>query len=142
MAWDEWERLKSDAAGRQSTEMRLNQAPGAPGNGSQGDLVVNRDDLGRIGNDAYKLRVQLSKDGDHAHSATHDAAIALTNGQFTSGSALLKVNDRWQTHLKTLLDACARISNHLDFTKARHAEDEVKIEGDIATISALTDYMK
>ncbi|WP_405613234.1 hypothetical protein [Streptomyces sp. NBC_01508] len=24
----------------------------------------------------------------------------------------------------------------------QHAEDEVKIEGDIATISALTDYMK
>ncbi|MEV0778164.1 hypothetical protein [Streptomyces sp. NPDC050428] len=119
--------------------MRLNSLP-AEGGG--GNLVVNRDDLGRIGNDAYDLRVRLSRDGDHARPATHDAAIALTNGQFTSGSALLKANDRWQTHLKTLLDACARISNHLDFTKAQHAKDNVKIEGDIAPISALPDYMK
>ncbi|MFD5894251.1 MULTISPECIES: hypothetical protein [unclassified Streptomyces] len=134
---EEWAQLRDEAARRHS--MRLNSLP-AEGGG--GNLVVNRDDLGRIGNDAYDLRVRLSRDGDHARPATHDAAIALTNGQFTSGSALLKVNDRWQTHLKTLLDACARISNHLDFTKAQHAKDDVKIEGDIAPISALTDYMK
>lgn len=134
---EEWAQLRDAAAQRHS--MRLNSLP-AEGGG--GNLVVNRDDLGRIGNDAYDLRNQLSRDGDHARPATHDAAIALTNGQFTSGSALLKVNDRWQTHLKTLLDACARISNHLDYTKAQHAKDEVQIEGDIAPISALTDYMK
>lgn len=142
MPWDEWEQLKSDTAGREPTGMRLNQLPGSGGGGGSVDLVVSRDDLGRIGNDAYGLRVKLSKDGDHARPATHDAAIALTNGAFVSGSALLKVNDRWSTHLKTLLDACARISNHLDFTKAQHSKDEVKIEGDIAPISALTDYMK
>lgn len=134
---EEWAQLRDAAAQRHS--MRLNSLP-AEGGG--GNLVVNRDDLGRIGNDAYELRGRLSKDGDEARPATHDAAIALTNGQFTSGSALLKVNDRWQTHVKTLLDACARISNHLDFTKAQHAKDEVKIEGDIAPISALSDYMK
>lgn len=134
---EEWAQLRDAAAQRHS--MRLNSLP-AEGGG--GNLVVNRDDLGRIGNNAYDLRGRLSRDGDRARPATHDAAIALTNGQFTSGSALLKVNDRWQTHLKTLLDACARISNHLDLTKAQHAKDEVKIEGDIAPISALTDYMK
>lgn len=90
--------------------------------------MVNRDDLGAIGNDAYDLRVKVSREGDHARPATFDAAIALTNGNFTSGSAVLKVHDRWNTHLKTLLDSLAHISNHLDYTKAQHAKDDVKIE--------------
>ncbi|CAM5588793.1 hypothetical protein SBADM41S_06307 [Streptomyces badius] len=33
------------------------------------------------------FRTRLSKDGDHAAPATFDAAIALTNGNFASGSA-------------------------------------------------------
>lgn len=117
------------------------QCPGRGGGGNSGDLVVNRDDLGAIGNDAYDLRVKVSREGDHARPATFDAAIALTNGNFTSGSAVLKVHDRWNTHLKTLLDSLAHISNHLDYTKAQHAKDDVKIEGDLAPISKLTEYM-
>lgn len=84
--------------------MRLNGVPAEPGTPkgpSQADLAVNDDDLGAIGHDAYELRTRLSKDGDHARPTTFDAAIALTNGNFVSGSGLLKVNDRWQTHLKT-----------------------------------------
>lgn len=139
---EEWAGLREAAAQRNS--MRLNSLPadGGGGGGGAADLVVNRDDLGRIGNDAYGLRVRLSKDGDHARTTTHDAAIALTNSQFTSGSALLKVNDRWSTHLRTLLDACARISNHLDYTKAAHSKDEVKIEGDLTSVSKLSEYLK
>jgi hypothetical protein len=59
-----------------------------------------------------------------------------------SGSAVLKVHDFWQGHLKTLLDSCAQISNHLDYSKAQHAKDEAKIEGDLKQISVLTEYMK
>ena len=55
---------------------------------------------------------------------------------------MLKVHDYWQTHLRTLLDACAQISNHLDYSKAQHAKDEVKIVGDLTRVSALTEYMK
>ncbi|MFJ1589715.1 hypothetical protein ACIOD0_05580 [Kitasatospora albolonga] len=138
---EEWAGLRSAAAER--TAMRLNGVPAeGGGGGGTADLVVNRDDLGAIGNDAYALRTRLAKDGDHARPATFDAAIALTNGNFTSGAAVLKVHDRWRTHLKTLLDSCAHISNHLDFTKAQHARDEVKIVGDLAPISKLTEYMK
>nr|WP_202472377.1 hypothetical protein [Streptomyces sp. SID4921] len=121
--------------------MQINSVPAEGGGGNSGDLVVNRDDLGAIGNDAYDLRVKVSREGDHARPATFDAAIALTNGNFTSGSAVLKVHDRWNTHLKTLLDSLAHISNHLDYTKAQHAKDDVKIEGDLAPISKLTEYM-
>ncbi|MFB4424071.1 hypothetical protein C5F59_023670 [Streptomyces sp. QL37] len=136
----EWAELRAAAAARSA--MRLNSVPAEGGGGSSGDLVVNRDDLGRIGNDAYDLRTKVSRQGDHARPATFEAAIALTNGNFTSGSAVLKVHDRWNTHLKTLLDSLAHISNHLDYTKAQHSNDDVKIQGDLAPISALSKYMK
>ncbi|MDG9686748.1 MULTISPECIES: hypothetical protein [Streptomyces] len=135
----EWAELRAAAAERGA--MQINSAP-AQGGGGSADLVVNRDDLGAIGNDAYELRTKLSKDGDHARPATFDAAIALTNGNFASGSAVLKVHDFWQTHLKTLLDSCAHISNHLDYTKALHSKDDVKIGGDLSSISKLSEYMK
>jgi hypothetical protein len=137
----EWAELRAAAAER--TAMRLNSAPAAGGGGGGGkDLVVNRDDLGAIGNDAYDLLGRLAKEGDIARPATFDAAIALTNGNFVSGSAVLKVHDFWQTHLRTLLDACGQISNHLDYSKAQHAKDEARIEGDLMRTSVLSNYMK
>lgn len=137
----EWAELRAEAAKR--TAMQINSVPAEGGGGGGGkDLVVNRDDLGAIGNDAYDLLGRLAKEGDIARPATFDAAIALTNGNFVSGSAVLKVHDYWQTHLRTLLDACAQISNHLDYSKAQHDKDEVKIKGDLTRISALTKYMK
>ncbi|NJQ02008.1 hypothetical protein [Streptomyces zingiberis] len=137
----EWAELRDAAARR--TAMQTNSAPAEGGGGAGGnDLVVNRDDLGAIGNDAYDLLGRLARDGDVARSSTFDAATALTNGNFVSGSAVLKVHDLWQTHLKTLLDACAQISNHLDYSKAQHAKDEVKIEGDLTRVSVLSEYLK
>ncbi|WP_060905482.1 hypothetical protein [Streptomyces scabiei] len=138
----EWAELRAAAAER--TAMQINSAPatgGGGGGGAQG-LVVNRDDLGAIGNEAYDLLGRLGKEGDIARPSTFEAATALTNGNFVSGSAVLKVHDFWQTHLRTLLDACAQISNHLDYSKAQHAKDEVKIEGELTRISVLTEYMK
>ncbi|WP_318200838.1 hypothetical protein [Streptomyces sp. SCL15-4] len=137
----EWSELRAAAAKR--TAMRIDSVPADGGGGGGGiDLVVSRDDLGAIGNDAYGLLGRLAKDGDIARASTFDAATALTNGNFVSGSAVLKVHDLWQTHLKTLLDACAQISNHLDYSKAQHAKDEAKVEGDLKRISVLTEYMK
>lgn len=135
---EEWAEVHAAAAQRNA--MRLNSVPADCG--GSGDLVVRRDDLGRIGGDAYDLRTRLSKDGYHARPAMFEAANALFNGEFTCGSALLKVHDRWNTHLKTLLDACGQISDHLDYTKALHSKDDAKIEGNLASISKLTEYMK
>ncbi|MFB7029712.1 MULTISPECIES: hypothetical protein [unclassified Streptomyces] len=143
MSWDEWEKLKSDAVERQSSQMRLN---GLDGNGGTsagpGDLVVNRDDLGAIGHEAYLLYGRLSRDGDHARPSTFDASLALTNGNFTSGSELLKVHDRWNSQLRTLLDACARISNHLDHTKSTHAKNDADIGGQLLSTSKIDEYFK
>ncbi|MET9358108.1 hypothetical protein ABZY14_34920 [Streptomyces sp. NPDC006617] len=138
----DWAQLREAAAAKQ-TAMQIDSLPAEGGGGGGGkDLVVHRDDLGAIGNDAYDLLGRLTKDGDHARVSTFDAATALTNGNFESGSGLLKVHDNWQTHLRTLLDACGQVSNHLDYSKARHAKDEARVEGDLTRISVLTEYMK
>lgn len=136
----EWAELRAAAA--QRTAMQIDHVPAdGGGGGGSGDLVVNVDELGAIGNDAYGLRNRLTKEGNIARDSTADAATALTSGNFTCGSAVLKVHDAWQDHLKTLLDSCAQISNHLDYTKAQHAKDEAKIDGDLTKISVLTEYM-
>lgn len=114
--------------------MRLNRVEDGPsGSGGNPDLSVNQDDLGAIGSEAYQLYQRLTRDGDHARPTTFDASIALTNTNFQSGSALLKVHDRWNTQLRTLLDACANISNHLDYSKASHTKEEDDI---VAAMSA------
>ncbi|MER6498159.1 hypothetical protein ABT218_01745 [Streptomyces sp. NPDC001455] len=135
----EWATLRAESA--QQVNMRLNSAGSSQG-GSDADLLVNQDNLGAIGHDAYELRTRLSKDGDQARPSTFDAAIALTNGNFDSGSALLKVHDRWNNQLRTLLDACAQISNHLNYTKSAHAKDDVQIGGDLIAVSKLNEYLK
>ncbi|MFF5927303.1 hypothetical protein [Streptomyces hydrogenans] len=143
MSWDEWEKLKSATGEGRPTGVRLN---GLDGNGGaaagSADLVVNQDDLGAIGHEAYLLHGRLSRDGDHARPSTFDASIALTNGNFTSGSELLKVHDRWNSQLRTLLDACARISNHLDYSKSVHAKDDADIGGRLLSTSKIDEYFK
>ncbi|MET7859995.1 hypothetical protein ABZS81_22810 [Streptomyces sp. NPDC005318] len=139
----EWAALRAESA--QQVDMRLNGADDGKTRQSgprDPDLSVNQDDLGAVGHDAYDLRTRVSKEGDHARPATFEAAIGLTNGNFAGGSALLKVHDRWNTHLKTLLDACAQISDHLNYTKAAHAKDDVQIGGDLISVSKLNEYLK
>lgn len=140
---EEWAAGKATAT--ENARTRLNRAePSAGGSGgtssaSNSGLSVSRDELGVIGSDAYDLRQRLSKDGDHARPATFDAAIALTNDNFGSGAELLKVHDRWNTQLHTLLDACAHISNHLDYSAAAHAKDDADIAASLS-VSKISQY--
>ncbi|MFJ6069423.1 hypothetical protein ACIQFU_01035 [Streptomyces sp. NPDC093065] len=119
MAWDEWEPIKAEAVQRQSAHTRLNQLPAEAGGGSDsGDLVVHDDELGKLGNLAYDLLTQLSTDGDVARPSTFTASNSLFNDGLDMGAALLEVHDGWNTQLRTLKEACAHISNHLDFSRA------------------------
>ncbi|MER5850396.1 hypothetical protein ABT126_25960 [Streptomyces sp. NPDC002012] len=138
MAWDEWEQLKSEAAERHSTQMQLNQVePGGGGPIPQGDLKVNQQDLAAIGNTAYRMYGDLEKAGDHARAATQKAAGGLKTETFAIGAALDHVASRWIDQVRSLLDACAHISNHLDYTKGAHAGDEVYIGTIISNIDTL-----
>ncbi|AZM59723.1 MULTISPECIES: hypothetical protein [unclassified Streptomyces] len=159
MAWDEWERLKAQAADRQSTRMRLNQAPaqGGPGGGEAPDLVVRQDDLGAVGHDAFVLHGDLVKKVDIAGAglnsdqagSTHQAATALSGSHFTLGDELMTTLSVWESQVKAVRQACAHISNHLDFSKKLHANDDAGVaavirsrDGSAMPVSELDKYFE
>lgn len=132
MSFDgEWEQAKARAVRDGSPRTRLNQMPasgGGGGGGGEGTLVAVRDDLGRVGHAGYKLHGGLSAAGGHAKANSKAAGAELTGDHFATGAALTKVVDTWQTQVDTLLEACAHISNHLDYSSKRYGEDDAKIE--------------
>ncbi len=139
MAWDEWEQLKAAAAQKQSTRMELNHlAPeGDSGPPPQGDLQVSQKDLAAVGDAAFKLYNDFNQYSDHARISSMTAAGGLKSEGFAIGGALDHVAEHWVDQCQSLLDACAHISNHLDYTKNAHAGDEFYIAGAISSISDL-----
>ncbi|MET9667031.1 hypothetical protein ABZY19_16835 [Streptomyces sp. NPDC006475] len=138
MAWDEWERLKADADSGGSSRMQLNGVPsGKGGDGQQGDLKVDQQDLAAVGDSAFKLFTDLGRYGRDAWSSSQTAAKDLKTQEFELGGALDTVQERWEKSLTTLLDACAHISNHMDFTKKAHAGDESYIASTVSSIATL-----
>ncbi|MFJ7127401.1 hypothetical protein [Streptomyces sp. NPDC098101] len=139
MAWDEWEQLKTEAADKQSTGMQLNRVPdeGPGGAAPGGDLKVGQDALAAIGDSAFRLFDNLGKHGRDAWSVSQSAAKDLSTQGFALGGALDHVQERWEKQLKTLLDACAHISNHMDFTQNAHAGDEHYVYGIVSSITTL-----
>ncbi|MEV3861145.1 hypothetical protein AB0J38_43415 [Streptomyces sp. NPDC050095] len=143
MAWDEWEQLKADAAGRQSTHMQLNQLdPGDGGGsaalpGSTGDLKVTDADLNKIGSSAHTLYNQLWDKARVSIPSSDTAAGDLSGQGFALGGGLKHVSNRWDEQLKSLMDACAQISNHMQVTKKVHAGDDHYIQRQMSSIDAL-----
>lgn len=143
MAWEEWEQLKSAATEQDATRMQLNRLPderedrpAGGGGGANGDLTVDHQDLVAVGNSAFKLFEGLGNHGRDAWSSSQTAAKDLTTQEFELGAALHVVQDRWEKSLKTLLDACAHISNHMDSTKNAHAGDSGLILGIVGHANA------
>ncbi|MFD3697220.1 hypothetical protein ACFWUZ_13895 [Streptomyces sp. NPDC058646] len=135
---EEWSAARASATANVS--MRLNRVPADPGGGT-GDLELNQDHIGGIGSEAYKLHSRLQTDGKHAATATADAAGALSKEGFASGAALLKVNNLWESQVKTLVAACANISNGLNYSVRSHAKDEQHLVADF-TSAAIDKYLK
>ncbi|NEB13633.1 hypothetical protein G3I32_33155 [Streptomyces coelicoflavus] len=143
MAWDEWEQLKADALGRQqggSAHMQLNQLDGggpvrAPS--QYGDLKVQNDALTKVGKDAHTLYNQLW-DKARVHIVSSDGAAGnLSKQGFALGAGLKHVSTRWDEQLKSLMDACAQISNHMQVTKKTHDGDEGYILRQMSSIATL-----
>ncbi|WP_405501607.1 hypothetical protein [Streptomyces anulatus] len=127
---EEWGALKAAAA------MRLNQVGGSGGSGPKGsaDYVVNDDELGDIGSAAFKLFNGLEPTGKHAKAASETAGTGLKGDGFDTGAAFTEVIETWDKQVKTLLQACAHISNHLDYTKASRKKDDEWIETQLRII--------
>lgn len=145
MAWDEWDRLKTDALDRgQSgvTPMRLNQhdsgsGPGTATPATTGDLNVNQPDLSRIGSHAHTLYTQLWDQARLDSTSVDKAASDLTSQGFALGSGLRHLSNRWSRQLNTVLDACAHIANHMQVTKKIHNGDEAYIQRQMSSIDVL-----
>ncbi|WP_030769680.1 MULTISPECIES: hypothetical protein [unclassified Streptomyces] len=136
---EEWSAARASTSA--SVTMRLNQAPADPGGGGGGDLELHQDQIGAIGSEAHQLHSRLQTDGKHAATATAEAAGALTKEGFASGAALLKAHSTWESQVKTLVAACANISNGLNYSLSSHAKDEQQLHADF-TASAIDKYLK
>jgi hypothetical protein len=141
MAWDEWERLKTSAGEGSSARMRLNGLPPedkAPTGDGAGDLKVSQTDLAAVGDEAYKLYNKLWPQARVAMASSSEAANYLAKEGFALGGALKHVADRWENpQLKSLMDACAHISNHMDFSGKSHQDDDAFIQRKMSSIVTL-----
>ncbi|MER6343388.1 hypothetical protein ACWC10_03055 [Streptomyces sp. NPDC001595] len=159
MAWDEWDRLKTQARGDDATGMRLNQYPADQGGvrANSADLVAHQDDLGAVGHEAYILWDELRTAADIAgagvdkggEGSTTRAASSLTAHGFGMGAGLARTEEIWTSQVKSVLQACAHISNHLDHSRKLHAADDARIGTQAAavgggelTVSELSKYFK
>ncbi|MFI5974869.1 hypothetical protein [Streptomyces sp. NPDC051452] len=135
MSFDqEWAELKTKA------RMRLDGVdPGGPSSG-QADLVVKYDDMGEIGHAAFLLHQHLSSAGKHAQSHSQAAAKSLGNNGFDMGAALAEADGGWQAQLQVLVDACAQISNHLDYSVKSSRRDDDFIATQISA-SRISQYL-
>ncbi|MFE3763872.1 hypothetical protein ACFXPI_19205 [Streptomyces sp. NPDC059104] len=132
---EEWAAARTTAAANVS--MRLNRAPAAGGQ----DLELNQDHIGAVGTEAHTLHSRLQADGKHAATATAEAAGALGKEGFASGAALTRLNSRWESQVKTLVSACAQISNGLNYSLSSHTKEEQQLYAEFTT-SKLDEYLK
>ncbi|MFC7931489.1 hypothetical protein [Streptomyces cinereoruber] len=157
---DEWAQLVSEAKQRHSAGMRLNQLePGSGGTGGEAgmDLVVTQDDLGAVGHEAFLLHGELRKKADivgagvdrNGEGSTARAARELTDRNLTMGGELYTALSVWDSQVKTVLQMCAHISNHLDYSKKMHANEDAAIaatlrgrDGTAVPVSAITTYVR
>ncbi|MDN3265549.1 hypothetical protein QWJ26_38250 [Streptomyces sp. CSDS2] len=156
MAWDEWEDLKRQASEEKSPRTQLDHLPSTGGGGDK-DLVVHQDDLGAIGHQAYALHDALRRHADidgmgfdgQGDGTTMQAANELKSHGFATGTALSSSVKAWTSQVNTLLQACATISNHLNYSQKTHAHDDAVVaasmkraDGSATPVSELRKYFK
>lgn len=135
---EEWARLKTGKA-PEDARMQLNHAlppDGATGKTADGQgLAVKHADLGEVGHEGFLLHRALRKKADIAAAGSGDgdtgstarAAQELSACHLTMGDELSTTLEMWTSQVKTVLQMCAHISNHLDYSKKAHAEDDAEI---------------
>ncbi|WP_405790607.1 hypothetical protein OG753_28165 [Streptomyces sp. NBC_00029] len=129
------------AAAKQST---------ATTGGSSYDLVVTQDDLGAVGHEAFVIHRELRKKSDIAGTgASGRAAAECSARNLAMGSELSVTLSTWDSQVKTVLQMYAHISNHLDYSKKSHANNDEAIaasmrhrDGSAMSASEIQRYVK
>ncbi|WP_405384448.1 hypothetical protein [Streptomyces milbemycinicus] len=77
------------------------------------------------------------------------SAKALSDHNFTMGEELSTTVSVWTSQVKTMLQMCAHISNHLDYSKKSHANDDELIaasfrnrDGSAVSVSEISKMVK
>ncbi|MFJ8546962.1 hypothetical protein ACIRFH_34315 [Streptomyces sp. NPDC093586] len=130
MAWDEWERLKAEAAERGGTRMQLNQLPADQG-GSTGDLVSDKAAWNKAGTDIGSLREDIGK-----------ATAKLKDGQTGLGSdtgcltaaAQKDVYSSWETYVEKVSGRCGKLSGLLAKAGSDQLKTDQAVEAEIAKL--------
>ncbi|MFD3352522.1 hypothetical protein [Streptomyces fradiae] len=102
---EEWAQLRSEAAQRLDTSMRLNQLPadqGGGGGGGSGKLVSSAAAKTAAANTIQnELMPSTQTAGKHAAESTNGAASEFAG--WATGSALKKMQTTWEGQVKTLM---------------------------------------
>ncbi|MEW2487189.1 hypothetical protein [Streptomyces sp. NPDC048411] len=115
MAWDEWERLKSDAVGRGSAQMQLNQYPADQGAGlrraASEDLKSDKKAWVKAGEGVKGL-----KDGiDKVLAKLDDGQAGLGDtGGCQSAAAQKELYDSWKKYVGDVSSRCDGLGGLLE----------------------------
>ncbi|MBN0044274.1 hypothetical protein JS756_09150 [Streptomyces actuosus] len=115
MAWDEWEQLKAEAAGRGSTRMRLNSIPSDPGGDSRGGSSD------RLKSDK-KAWVKAGEDVTGLKDGVGKALTKLDDGQSglgdtagcRSAAAQKELYDSWKKYVGDVGGRCGELGGLLE----------------------------
>ncbi|MEU1228459.1 hypothetical protein [Streptomyces sp. NPDC005828] len=87
--------------------------------------------------------------GKNGEGSTVQAANELSSRHMTMGSELLTTLSVWDSQVKTVLQMCAHISNHLDYSKRSYAQNDKRIEdslrhrdGTAVSVSEISTYVR
>lgn len=131
MAWDEWEKIKAEAAARHDSHMQLNSTGGAAGTA---DLKTNaQGKRGAIKALVERIRPGLDKVGVHADETT-DAAERAFKG-WATGAGLKDAHDEWALQVKGLKARLAQDQTDLSRTKRDFQYVDHDVKSSLARLS-------
>ncbi|MEU6618100.1 hypothetical protein R1Y80_17585 [Streptomyces sp. JL1001] len=118
MAWEEWERLKQDAAGQQGTRMQLNQYVAGDGSGSgtssvTGGVKSTKKAWNDAGAGVGALREPIGKAVGQLQDG--QKGLGATDGCLTAG-AQKSVHTSWDRYVKAVGKRCGSIKEVLEKT--------------------------
>ncbi|MEU6732305.1 amino acid ABC transporter permease [Streptomyces physcomitrii] len=124
MAWDEWERLKTEAAERHATGMRLDGLPGEPARskpgGGEPDLLVSDAPWTSAAQVAGELRTSTNRGLTELRSS--DKGIGGGTEGFDCTAALQRIQPSWEARLEAVREECDHLHGLLRKTGKHFGE--------------------
>ncbi|WP_030746857.1 hypothetical protein [Streptomyces sp. NRRL S-31] len=133
MAWDEWERLKADAAARGSTGMQLNHVPPEPGGGGAGDLKSDKKAWTKAGEDTKGLQDDIGK----ALGKLDDGQSGLgdTSG-VQSAAARQELYESWKKYVADVKGRCGELGGLMEKSGHDLAMSDADVKAELDKIKA------